>query len=198
MPVSPLAGSRNPGYRVSSCYIRTVDRGRNRRCIKRPRKQGNSDDEREPEQNNLSIECIPKSEAKKFYEFATGQPRTSLIPVQPASCVRKFTTGISVQHRLTFLTTTLACDINCEQTDIIVRMAAIVVRNLPDEVMSLLKKLARKHGRSTEAEVREILNKAVEPLESRKLGSNLLALGKTTSTRNLTHRSSDPIEPAEF
>ena len=53
-------------------------------------------------------------------------------------------------------------------------MAQLVVRDLEEEVKRRLQKRARRHGRSTEAEVREILREAVaregrapEPLGSR-------------------------------
>lgn len=45
-------------------------------------------------------------------------------------------------------------------------MAAITIRNLPDEVHRALKARAQRHGRSTEAEVRDILEKAVAPFEA--------------------------------
>ena len=47
-------------------------------------------------------------------------------------------------------------------------MAQLIVRNLEDEVKALLQQRARRHGRSTEEEVRDILRNAVanegEPL----------------------------------
>ena len=42
-------------------------------------------------------------------------------------------------------------------------MSAITVRNLPEATYYALKLRARQHGRSTEAEVRLILQAAVEP-----------------------------------
>ena len=45
-------------------------------------------------------------------------------------------------------------------------MAMLTVRNLPDDVHRALRVRAAQHGRSTEAEVREILAMAVKP-ESR-------------------------------
>ena len=42
-------------------------------------------------------------------------------------------------------------------------MAMLTVRNLPDEVHRALRMRAAQHGRSTEAEVREILAAAVKP-----------------------------------
>ena len=40
-------------------------------------------------------------------------------------------------------------------------MAQLVVRNLEDDVKAKLQRLARRHGRSTEDEVRDILRNAV-------------------------------------
>ena len=42
-------------------------------------------------------------------------------------------------------------------------MAALTVRNLPDEVHRALRMRAAAHGRSTEAEVRAILEDSVNP-----------------------------------
>jgi plasmid stability protein len=55
-------------------------------------------------------------------------------------------------------------------------VAAITVRNLPEETARALKARAANSGRSTEAEVREILNAAVRPTMG--LGTALAALGK--------------------
>ena len=56
-------------------------------------------------------------------------------------------------------------------------MASITVRNLPDEVHRALRARAARNGRSTEAEIREILEAAVKPSKRLKLGSALAALG---------------------
>jgi antitoxin FitA len=50
-------------------------------------------------------------------------------------------------------------------------MAVLTVRNLPDEVHRALRMRAAMHGRSTEAEVRTILEDAVRPEGHVKLGS---------------------------
>ena len=42
-------------------------------------------------------------------------------------------------------------------------MAQLIVRNLPDEVKARLVRRAKRHGRSLEAEVREILGGVPEP-----------------------------------
>lgn len=55
-------------------------------------------------------------------------------------------------------------------------MAAITIRGLSDETHRGLKALARREGRSTEAQVRAILDAAVSPIERVALGSLLVAL----------------------
>lgn len=57
-------------------------------------------------------------------------------------------------------------------------MATLTVRNLPDEVHRALRVRAAHHGRSTEAEVRDILEAAVKPEGRIKLGSLLADLGR--------------------
>ena len=54
-------------------------------------------------------------------------------------------------------------------------MAAVTVRSLPDETHRALKMRAARHGRSTEAEIRAILEEAVRP--KLQLGSALRAVG---------------------
>jgi plasmid stability protein len=57
-------------------------------------------------------------------------------------------------------------------------MAVLTVRNLPEEVHRALRVLAARHGRSTEAEVRNILEDAVRPGGRLKLGSRLADIGR--------------------
>lgn len=57
-------------------------------------------------------------------------------------------------------------------------MAMLTVRNLPDEIHRALRVRAAQHGRSTEAEVREILALAVKPEARVRLGDALSALGR--------------------
>jgi len=54
-------------------------------------------------------------------------------------------------------------------------MAQLVVRNLEDDVKARLQRRAKRHGRSTEEEVREILRNAVkdESAQRKPLGSRL-------------------------
>jgi plasmid stability protein len=57
-------------------------------------------------------------------------------------------------------------------------MPAVTIRNLPEETHRALKARAARHGRSTEAEIRAILESAVHPPERVKLGSVLAAIGR--------------------
>lgn len=57
-------------------------------------------------------------------------------------------------------------------------MHSITVRNVPDEVHRGLKARAKLHGRSTEAEIRAILDEAVRPEGRVKLGTLLHQIGR--------------------
>lgn len=57
-------------------------------------------------------------------------------------------------------------------------MAVLTIRNVPDEVHRALRLRAAQHGRSTEAEVRAILESAVKPEQRVKLGSLLEDIGR--------------------
>lgn len=57
-------------------------------------------------------------------------------------------------------------------------MAVLTVRNLPDEVHRALRLRAAEHGRSTEAEVREILAQAVSPPSRFLIGDALAAIAR--------------------
>jgi plasmid stability protein len=57
-------------------------------------------------------------------------------------------------------------------------MSVVTVRNLPEEVHRALKLRAVQHGRSTEAEIRKILEEAVRPEARVKIGSELAAFGQ--------------------
>lgn len=63
-------------------------------------------------------------------------------------------------------------------------MAMLTVRKLPDDVHRALKVQAALHGRSTEAEVREILAVAVLPETRVGLGDALAALGREIGLSN--------------
>jgi plasmid stability protein len=76
-------------------------------------------------------------------------------------------------------------------------MAAITVRNLPEETARALKARAARSGRSTEAEVREILNAAVQSPVG--LGTALAALGKHIGGVDLSRRRKrSPARAASF
>jgi plasmid stability protein len=57
-------------------------------------------------------------------------------------------------------------------------MASFTVRNVPDEVHRAIRVRATQHGRSAEAEIREILESAVKPQGRVKLGSALAEIGR--------------------
>jgi plasmid stability protein len=78
-------------------------------------------------------------------------------------------------------------------------MAVVTVRNLSDETHRALKIRAASHGRSTEAEIREILEDAARPKERLKIGSALAALAKPLGGVDLdVARDKAPLEPASF
>ncbi|AMP03612.1 putative plasmid stability -like protein [Collimonas pratensis] len=80
----------------------------------------------------------------------------------------------------------------------------LTVRNLPDEVHRALRVRAAQHGRSTEAEVREILAIAVKPETRVLIGEALAALGQKIGLTNedvevleqLTEKT--PAQPLRF
>ena len=57
-------------------------------------------------------------------------------------------------------------------------MPSITVRNVPEDVHRALRALAARHGRSVEAEIREILANALKPEGRVKLGSMLVGIGR--------------------
>jgi len=63
-------------------------------------------------------------------------------------------------------------------------MPAITIRNLSEATHRALKVRAAQHGRSAEAEMREILDAAVRPADRMRLGSALSALGRTAGLSN--------------
>lgn len=84
-------------------------------------------------------------------------------------------------------------------------MASITVRNLPDEVHRALRVRAAHHGRSTEAEIREILAVAARPPERVKLGSLLASIAREAgglTDAEAEHfnqlRDKTPVEPMRF
>ncbi len=78
-------------------------------------------------------------------------------------------------------------------------MAALVVRKLSPETHRALRVRAKRHGRSTEAEIRAILDRAVRPATRMRLGSALAALAKPLGGLDLkTRRDKTPAEPADL
>jgi antitoxin FitA len=78
-------------------------------------------------------------------------------------------------------------------------MPAVTVRNLPAKTHRALKLRAARNGRSTETEIRLILEEAVTPKTEVGLGSQLAALGRRLGGLNLRiTRDSRSAEPARF
>jgi len=78
-------------------------------------------------------------------------------------------------------------------------VAAVTVRNLPEHTHRALKLRAAKNGRSTEAEIRLILEESVSPKPRLKIGSELAAFGRRYGGIELNlKRDPRPIEAAEF
>ena len=83
-------------------------------------------------------------------------------------------------------------------------MAMLTVRNLPDDVHRALRVQAALNGRSTEAEVREILAIAVKPESRVRRGEALSALGRKVGLTNEDFevfqqaRDTMPAEPMRF
>lgn len=72
-------------------------------------------------------------------------------------------------------------------------MPAVTIRNLSDEIHRAIKVRAAHHGRSAEAEMRDILEAAVRPAERLRLGSALSALSREAG---LTNDDFEALEPA--
>ena len=83
-------------------------------------------------------------------------------------------------------------------------MASITVRNVPDEVHRALRVLAAHHGRSAEAEIRNILEQAVKPAKRVRLGDALAALGRKVGLTDNDiaiidqARNKSPAKPMRF
>lgn len=76
-------------------------------------------------------------------------------------------------------------------------MSAVTVRNLPEKTHRALKLRAARHGRSTEAEIRLILEQAVRPKIS--IGSAIAAIGRSVGGVELDlRRDNTPVKPAEL
>jgi plasmid stability protein len=83
-------------------------------------------------------------------------------------------------------------------------MRSITVRNVPDEVHRALRVRAAMHGRSTEAEIRDILECAVKPEQRIRMGDALADLGRRLGLTNEDFaaleevRDKTPAEPLRF
>jgi len=84
-------------------------------------------------------------------------------------------------------------------------MASVTIRNLPDEVHRALRVRAATHGRSTEAEIRDILETIVRPPERIKLGSLLASIAREAGALTDAEaeyfnqlRDKTPAEPMRF
>lgn len=83
-------------------------------------------------------------------------------------------------------------------------MPSITVRNVPDEVHRALRVQAARHGRSAEAEIRDILARAVKPAQRIRLGDELAALGREVGLTDEDFevfekvRDKTPAEPPRF
>jgi plasmid stability protein len=91
-----------------------------------------------------------------------------------------------------------------DSTESEVAVAVLTVRNVPDEVHRALRLRAAQHGRSTEAEVRAILESAVKPKDRVKLGSLMVEIGRRArlTDEDLAVfeqvRDKTPAEPISF
>ncbi|MBC7634587.1 MAG: plasmid stability protein [Acetobacteraceae bacterium] len=78
-------------------------------------------------------------------------------------------------------------------------MAAITVRNLSDDTHRALRLRAAEHGRSTEAEIRAILDDIARPKDRVKMGDALIELFRPLGGVDLDiTRDRTPVEPLSF
>jgi len=78
-------------------------------------------------------------------------------------------------------------------------MPAVTIRNLPEATHRALKARAAKHGRSTEAEIRDIIETAVRPAGRVRLGSALAELGKKYGGIEISaDRNQSPAPPVRL
>jgi len=83
-------------------------------------------------------------------------------------------------------------------------MPAVTIRNLPEATHRALKLRAAQHGRSTEAEIRDILEAAVRPADRLRLGSVLAEMSRKIGLTNADvealekGRDQRPAEPLRF
>jgi plasmid stability protein len=80
-------------------------------------------------------------------------------------------------------------------------VAQILIRQLEDDVKAKLQRRARRHGRSTEEEVREILRNAVRDEEQApaQLGSRIAArFADIGLDEEIAELRGQPVRPARF
>jgi antitoxin FitA len=83
-------------------------------------------------------------------------------------------------------------------------MAAVTIRNLPEETHRALKVRAAQHNRSTEAEMRAILEDAVRPARRLRMGTMLADMSRKIGVTNADvealaqTRDRTPAEPVSF
>lgn len=83
-------------------------------------------------------------------------------------------------------------------------MPAVTIRNLSEEAHRALKVRAAHHGRSAEAEMRDILETAVRPANRLRIGSALSALSRKAGLTNADFealeqaRDQTPAVPMSF
>jgi plasmid stability protein len=78
-------------------------------------------------------------------------------------------------------------------------MPAVTIRKLSPETRRGLKARAKRHGRSTEAEIRTILEAAVKPAQGAGIGSALRAFGRRIQGVELeVERDPAPAQPMRF
>ena len=83
-------------------------------------------------------------------------------------------------------------------------MPSITVRNVPDDVHRALRVRAARHGRSAEAEIRDLLEQAVKPERRVRMGDALASLGRKLqlTDEDLSAieqvRDRTPAEPLRF
>lgn len=81
-------------------------------------------------------------------------------------------------------------------------MASVTVRNLPDEVHRAIRARAASHGWSAEAEIRDILEKAVKPADRLRMGDALAKIGQdaglTDDDADRLGKKREPAAPLSF
>lgn len=84
-------------------------------------------------------------------------------------------------------------------------MTSITVRNVPEDIHRAIKARAALHGRSAQAELLDILEKAAKPKRRLKLGSLLVAIANEAGPLTTTEadalagmRDKTPAEPVKF